>query len=168
MGHHRIAWLDNFTAQVEAHRAELNLPEATLTALKAQAAEAHAKAAANAQAQAAARHATEEKKASRRAVEATMRGAARLLKADPGYTEVRGRLLGIVGPEAPTDDASLKRRCEPQAHPQRHRPDRRRGAHRLYEAKASMASTSTSGMKRPANIPSSPAVPSLPMSTTAR
>jgi len=103
-----LAWLDNFIAQTDARRADLGLSEATLTALKAAGQDARAKSAANVQAQAAARHATEEKKASRRTVETSARAIARQIKAGGSYTDALGALLGIVGPEDTTDYATLK------------------------------------------------------------
>lgn len=64
--------------------------------------------AAQVQAQAAARRATEDKKASRRAAETALRALARQIKAGSGYTEAMGALLGILGAELAVDVAGLK------------------------------------------------------------
>lgn len=103
-----LAWLENFVAQAEPRPAETGLPDAQFAALKGAAAEFRAKLAAHNQAQAAARHASEDKKASRAAAVAIGRAAARQIKAGPGYRDAIGALLGIVGAEDGSDAAGLK------------------------------------------------------------
>jgi len=60
-----LAWLDPLAVNAEAHQAGLSLSDAAVAKLKASAVDFRAKLAANTQAQAAARHASEEKSASR-------------------------------------------------------------------------------------------------------
>ncbi len=101
--HDFLAWMEHFIANLKP---DLGATEVDLAILKAASDDFHIKIAHTNDAAALAKQATAEKSASRDNVETLVRAVVRKIKAHSDYTEGKGALLGIVGPENTRDLAT--------------------------------------------------------------
>lgn len=103
-----LIWHDQFRTGVGLQLAVVGLLPADAAALGADNAGIHAKVTAMNAAAAAAKQATQDKIASRTAVERNARNLAKRIKAHPAYTPALGALFKIIGPDDSTDLSAAK------------------------------------------------------------